>query len=128
MGVKILVGFGSNPFIPATDFKYLKSEFNNNEIMTTLEEKLLQLAKENFSELQVNAIKEMLEENSMQKKTIDSLQSRIANLENINKNISEELKTANEELSRFNKLFDDLQEREEKCLQIELECEKRNRN
>lgn len=26
------------------------------------------------------------------------------------------------------KLFDDLQEREEKCLQIELECEKRNRN
>ena len=31
-------------------------------------------------------------------------------------------------LSRFNKLFDDLQEREEKCLQIELECEKRNRN
>lgn len=96
--------------------------------MTTLEEKLLQLAKENFSELQVNAIKEMLEENSMQKKTIDSLQSRIANLENINKNISEELKTANEELSRFNKLFDDLQEREEKCLQIELECEKRNRN
>lgn len=41
--------------------------------MTTLEEKLLQLAKENFSELQVNAIKEMLEENSMQKKTIDSL-------------------------------------------------------
>lgn len=128
MGVKIFVGFGSNPFIPATDFKYLKSEFNNNEIMTTLEEKLLQLAKENFSELQVNAIKEMLEENSMQKKTIDSLQSRIANLENINKNISEELKTANEELSRFNKLFDDLQEREEKCLQIELECEKRNRN
>lgn len=58
----------------------------------------------------------MLEENSMQKKTIDSLQSRIANFENINKNISEELKTANEELSRFNKLFDDLQEREEKCL------------
>lgn len=73
--------------------------------MTTLEEKLLQLVKENFSELQVNAIKEMLEENSMQKKTIDSLQSRIANLENINKNISEELKTANEELSRFNKTF-----------------------
>jgi hypothetical protein len=96
--------------------------------MNTLEEKLLQLAKENFSEFQVQAIKEMIEENSVQKTTISNLESKIKKLELANKELSDKLSESTDELSKFNKLVDDIKEREERCLQIELECEKRNRN
>lgn len=97
-------------------------------MISTLEEKLLQLCKENFSELQVQAIKEMLEENVNQKKLIENLKVNSKTLTEQKEEIRVLLEKSNKELEIYKSREKELLEHEKKCQETFLKCEERNRN
>lgn len=96
--------------------------------MQTLEEKLLQLAKENLSEMQVTAIKDMLEENHQSKITIEKLQSDLKQANLRIETLTNDFNNTSEKLETYKSRESELIKRESKCSEIEFECEKRNRN
>lgn len=97
-------------------------------MINTLEEKLLQLCKENFSELQVQAIKEMLEENVNQKKLIETLKGNLETVKNQRESFRLEKEELNKQLEIYKSRETELLEREKKCQETFLKCEERNRN